>query len=139
MGVADRARERIGRVGAGITCELKQPLDHILHLLLGGVASGSFVARSWAISVYGSPEAQTEWEAWRAGAEKLSTTGPVKRRVPKSDKPPALILATTYFGICLTIVLLLSTVLFATAVYFVQGVLRSPGGMRKEGKPQSTS
>ncbi len=94
-------------------------------LLLGGVVGGSFYARSWAISVYGSPAAQAQWDEWRAGAAKLSTEGPVKRRVPKSDKPPALVLATTYFGICLTIVLVLTTVLFATAVYFVQGVLRS--------------
>ncbi len=104
-------------------------------LLLGGVIRGSFFARSWAISVYGSPEAQAEWQAWRSGAEKLSNQGPVKRRVPKSDQPPAMVLATTYFGICLTIVLALSTVLFATAVYFVQGVLRSPGRSHKVGIP----
>ena len=96
-------------------------------LLLSGEIGGSFYARSWAISVYGSPQAQAEWNEWRAGAAKLATEGPVKRRVPKSDKPPALVLATTYFGVCLTIALLLTTVLFATAVYFVQGVLRSPG------------
>ena len=101
-------------------------------LVLSGVVGGCLYARSWAIGVYGSPEAQAEWNEWRAGAEKLSTKGPVKRRIPKSDKPPALVLATTYFGICLTIVLVLTTVLFATAVYFVQGVLRSPGIVRKE-------
>jgi hypothetical protein len=96
-------------------------------LVLSGVVGGCLYARSWAVSVYGTPEAQAEWNEWRAGAEKLSTEGPVKRRVPKSDKPPALVLATTYFGICLTIAMLLTTVLFATVVYFVQGVLRSPG------------
>ena len=93
-------------------------------LLLGGVAGGSFYARSWAISVYGSPQAQAQWDEWRTEAAKLSAEGPVQRRVPKSDKPPALVLATTYFGICLTIALVLTTVLFATGVYFVQGVLR---------------
>lgn len=96
-------------------------------LLLAAVIGGSYYARSWAIAVYGGPQGQAGWDQWRAGAEKLSTEGPVKRRVPKSDKPPALVLATTYFGVCLTIVLVLTTVLFATAVYFVQGVLRSPG------------
>lgn len=96
-------------------------------LVLSGVVGGSFYARSWAISVYGSPQAQAEWNEWRAGAAKLASEGPVKRRVPKSDRPPALVLATTYFGVCLTITFLLTTVLFATAVYFVQGVLRSPG------------
>ena len=100
-------------------------------LVLSGVVGGCLYARSWAVSVYGTPEAQAEWNDWRAGAEKLSTEGPVKRRVPKSDKPPALVLATTYFGVCLSIAVLLTTVLFATAVYFVQGVLRSPGSVRK--------
>ena len=101
-------------------------------LVLSGVVGGCLYARSWAVSVYGTPEAQAEWDEWRAGAEKLSTEGPVKRRVPKSDKPPALVLATTYFGVCLTIALLLTTVLFATALYFVQGVLHSPGAVRNE-------
>lgn len=95
-------------------------------LVLSGVVGGGLYARSWAISVYGTPAAQAEWNEWRAGAEKLSTEGPVKRRVPKSDKPPALILATTYFGVCVSIAVVLTTVLFATAAYFVQGVLRSP-------------
>jgi hypothetical protein len=105
-------------------------------LLLAGVIGGSFYARSWAIAVYGSPQAQAQWDQWRAGAERLSTEGPVKRRVPKSDKPPALVLATAYFGVCLTIVLVLTTVLFATAVYFVQGVLRSPGEARNQNEPR---
>ena len=100
-------------------------------LLMAGVVGGSYAARSWATSVYGSPQAQAQWDEWRAGAAKLSTAGPVKRRVPKSDKPPALVLATTYFGVCLAIALLLTTVLFATAVYFVQGVLRSPGAPKR--------
>jgi hypothetical protein len=101
-------------------------------LLMGAVVGGSRHARSWSISAYGNPQAQAEWDEWRTQAAKLSTSGPIQRRVPKSDKPPAFILATHYFGICLTIVLVLTTVLFATAVYFVQGVLRSPGGSRKE-------
>lgn len=105
-------------------------------LLLAAVIGVSYYARSWAIAVYGSPQAQAQWNQWRVGAEKLSAEGPVKRRVPKSDKPPALVLATTYFGVCLTIVLVLTTVLFATAVYFVQGVLRSPGAARIENEPR---
>ena len=105
--------------------------------VLVAVVRSSFYARSWAVSVYGSPQAQAQWDEWRAGAAKLATEGPVKRRVPKSDKPPALVLATTYFGVCLTIAILLTTVLFATAVYFVQGVLRSPGGARNENEPRS--
>ena len=107
-------------------------------LLLTIVVAGSFYARSWAISVYAGPEAQSQWDEWRVGVAKLSSEGSVKRRVPKSDQPPALILATTYFGICLTIALVLTTVLFATAAYFVHGVLRSPGKPTKESEPRRT-
>lgn len=100
--------------------------------LLAAVVGGSYYARSWALSVYASPEAQAQWDEWRAGAAKLSSEGPVKRRAPKSDKPPALILATTYFKTCLTIALVLTTVLFATAALFVHGVWTSPGAARNE-------
>ena len=99
-------------------------------LLMGAVLAGSFFARNWAIDTYGSPQAQAQWDQWRAEAAKLASEGPVKRRVPKSDKPPALILATTYFGVCLTIALVLTTVLFWTATYFAVGVIRSPGRIR---------
>ena len=107
-------------------------------LLLTAVLGGSFTARAWARSVYGSREAQAQWQKWRAGAAKLSSEGPVQRRVPKSDQPPALVLATTYFGICLAIVLVLTTVLFATAAFFVHGVWQSPGVARNEAQPRRT-
>ena len=99
-------------------------------ILAAAIVGGSLYARAWAIRVYGSPQAQAQWDQWRAEAARLSTEGPVKRRVPKSDKPPALVLATTYFGICLTIALVLSTVLFATATYLIQGVWRAPTNPR---------
>ena len=38
MRVADRARERVGRVGRGIARQREQAPHHVLHLLLGGVA-----------------------------------------------------------------------------------------------------
>jgi len=103
-------------------------------LLLAAVIGGSWFARNWAISVYGSPQAQAQWDQWRAEAAKLATEGPVKRRVPKSDQPPALVLATTYYGVCLTIAVALTTVLYGTAAYFVLGVLRSPGKPRQEAR-----
>ena len=107
---------------------LSYAVSGVLYVvLLACVVGGSFYARSWAIATYGSPQAQAQWDEWRAEAAKLSTEGPVKRRVPKSDKPPALILATTYFGVCLSIAIVLTTVLYGTAAYFVLGVMHSPG------------
>lgn len=92
-------------------------------VLLAAVISGCLYARSWAISTYGTSEAQAQWNAWRTDAAKFATEGPVNRRIPKSDKPPALILATTYFGVCLSIALVLTTVLYGTVVFFMQGVV----------------
>ena len=107
-------------------------LGVLYALLLGGVIAGSLYARSWALTVYGSPQAQAQWNEWRTEAEKLSSEGPVKRRAPKSDSPPALVLATTYFNTCLGIALVLTTVLFAAAAFFVHGVWTSPAAARNE-------
>lgn len=101
-------------------------------LLLAAVIGGCWYARNWAISVYGSPQAQAQWDEWRAKAAKLANEGPVKRRVPKSDQPPALVLATTYYGVCLTIAVMLTTVLYGTVAFFILGVMRSPGKPPRE-------
>jgi hypothetical protein len=72
-------------------------------------------------------DSRRDWEAWReAVQESQSGTGPVQRRVPKSDEPPALVLMRDHFGVCLTIALVLSSILFGTFVLFARGVMNSP-------------
>ena len=91
-------------------------------LLIGTVVGGMLFARQQALAIYGTADAQAEWDAWRDKAKQLAEeSGPVKRRVPKSAAPPALVLMRDHFGVCLGLALVLSSVLFAMFVFFVRG------------------
>jgi len=103
------------------------------------VASVSYM-RSVAVAVYGTPQAQTEWDTWREDVKELEKLPyPVKRRVPKSTEPPALVLMRDYFGVCLTIAVVLSTVLFGTFMVLVRGAVRDElkpsNSVRKHDRP----
>jgi hypothetical protein len=92
--------------------------------LVAAVIFGTYYARSAALAVYGSPTAQGEWEDWRSEVQQMATqSGPVKRRVPKSVQPPALVLMRDHFAVCLVLAVVLSSVLFATFMVLVRGAL----------------
>lgn len=96
----------------------------VLALVVGGLIYG----RSQALAIYGSEHAQADWDQWRARAKKMATQpGPVKRREPKSAEPPALVLMRDYFLVCSLLAVLLSSVLFATFMFFIRGAMSSPG------------
>ena len=103
----------------------------VIALVLAGVIYG----RRQALEVYGSQEAQAEWNAWRDDAKKMAAEpSPVKRRVPQSAEPPALVLMRDHFAVCLGGALLLSTVLFGTFMVLVRGAIsesRRVGQARK--------
>src|SRR5688572_1426518 len=93
-------------------------------LLVGAVVGGMLFARQQALATYGTAGAQAEWDAWREDAKRLAEeSGPVKRRVPKSAAPPALVLMRDHFGVCLGLALVLSTVLFGTFMLLVRGAI----------------
>ena len=97
-------------------------------LFLGVIAGGVFHGRSRALAIYGSGEAQSEWDTWRAEAKKMAEDPiTVKRRIPKSGEPPALVLMRDYFAICLGGSLLLSTVLFGTFMVLIRGAFSDSG------------
>ena len=90
----------------------------ILAIVIGGV----FYGRAQAKMIYGSQAAQSEWESWREDTKKMAEgAGPVKRRVPKSAEPPALVLMRDHFAICLAGSVLLTSVLFGTFMVFIRG------------------
>jgi hypothetical protein len=92
----------------------------MLALVIGGLWYG----RSQALAVYGSNEAQTDWDAWRDDATQMAEQpGPVKRRAPKSAQPPALVLMRDHIVACAALSLVLSSVLFATFMFFVRGAI----------------
>lgn len=97
-------------------------------VLLAAVVGAMVRVRSDVAKVFGTQAAQAEWNTWRADAKQLSDgAGPVKRRVPKSVEPPALVLMRDHFAVCLGLALLLSTVLFGTFMFFARGALSSSG------------
>jgi len=94
--------------------------------MIVAVAGGMVRMRSMALAVYGTPEAQAEWDAWRKRAQEMEQQPEsVKRRVPKSAEPPALVLMRDYFGVCLALAVVLSTVLFGTFMMLVRGAVES--------------
>lgn len=90
-------------------------------------------AHAWALESFAATNAegqqrQADWDRWRQkAAEQADGNGPVKRRVPKSEEPPTLVLLRDYYGMCLAAFLLFGSVLYATFVYFVRGIFSSPG------------
>jgi len=93
-------------------------------LLMAPVIGGVYYARRQALAIYGTGQAQAEWDAWRDEAKKMAgQPSPVKRRVPASAQPPALVLMRDHFAVCLGLALVLSTVLFATFMFFLRGAV----------------
>jgi UPF0716 family protein affecting phage T7 exclusion len=92
----------------------------VIALVIAGVSYMRIVA----FAVYGTAQAQTEWDTWREDVKELEKQPyPVKRRMPKSAEPPALVLMRDYFGVCLTIAIVLSSILFGTFMVLVRGAM----------------
>ena len=97
--------------------------------MVAAVVVGMLQMRSEAMALYGTAEAQAEWDAWREDAKKMAEQpSVVKRRAPKSVQPPALVLMRDFFAVCLSGALVLSTVLFGTFMILVRGALQSRVG-----------
>jgi hypothetical protein len=97
--------------------------------MIAGVVGGMLRLRAEAMAVYGTPEAQAEWDTWREDATKMAEQpSVVKRRAPKSAHPPALVLMRDHFAVCMSLALVLSTVLFGTFMMLVRGAMDSRVG-----------
>lgn len=94
-------------------------------IVMSLVAAGVFYGRHQAFQTYGSESAHSAWTTWRDDVAAEKTPGSVKRRVPKSAEPPALVLMRDHFATCLIASLLLTSVLFATFMIFIRGALSS--------------
>ena len=103
----------------------------MVALFLGGMTYG----RARLLGIYGTSDAQVEWDAWREDAKRMAKSGPVARRAPKSQQPPALILMRDYFVICLVGSLLLASVLFGTFMILLRGAL-SQSAPKLHGQPE---
>lgn len=83
-------------------------------------------ARDWALAELATPESIRQWETWRDDVRQQGDeAGPVRRRVPKSTEPPALVLMRDYFAVSLIGAVLFMTLLYWVIAWFVRGILQS--------------
>jgi hypothetical protein len=91
-------------------------------------------ARDWALTELATPEAMREWEAWREDERQQDDrAGPVRRRVPKSAEPPALVLMRDYFAVSLVGAVVFMSLLYWVIAWFVRGILQSRGSRVGDG------
>jgi hypothetical protein len=91
------------------------------------VVLGMQQARRVAIASYGGEHAQQDWDQWRhAATEASDAEGPVQRKPPRSDRPPALVLMQDYYFGCLAFGIVLSSVLFGTLALMFHGAIARP-------------
>lgn len=110
----------------------------VLYVLaMTAVVLALFGFRHWALRTYDTPAAQVQWNTWRRDVARGQdqNSAPVRRRVPKSELPPALLLMRDHFVACLSISLLLSSALFLTFMVAIRGTLaRGPTENRASAK-----
>ncbi|MFM2096822.1 MAG: hypothetical protein RIS70_3946 [Planctomycetota bacterium] len=97
---------------------------------MGGVTTAFSFARNAALSTFGTAEVQDQWNTWRQEArEQAGGKGPVKRSIPKSAEPPALVLMRDYFTVSLTAALVLSSSVYVSFAWFLRGAMRGTMGL----------
>jgi hypothetical protein len=96
---------------------------HVLLFVAGLILCWglAFVAAKWArevtLTTYGTAAASDEWESWRTQAAlQNEAAGPVKRHVPNSAEPPALILMRDYFPTMVVTSLVCGTLVYCFCV-----------------------
>lgn len=104
-------------------------------LTMAALVAGMLHARQRVDQVYNNPAERSKWQVYRDSMAQQSedADAPVRRRVPQSVEPPAQVLMRDYFGVCLTIALVLSSALFGTLALMLGGLLvRSPDARQDE-------
>jgi hypothetical protein len=82
--------------------------------------------RQSAVPDWSSPKSVSDWQAWQQDVrEQQAKHGPVERRVPKSDEPPALVLMRDFFAVMMVGALLFSSLLYWIMAWFVTGIFKS--------------
>jgi hypothetical protein len=83
-----------------------------------------FWVRQSIFATYSSPESIADWRQWKSDVEREQTNpGPVQRRIPKSDEPPALVLMRDYFAVSLTAAVFFTSLLYWVIAWFITGAL----------------
>jgi hypothetical protein len=95
-------------------------------VVMAAIVGAMFCARHSAVSQLASTKSISDWQAWREDVRKQQTQpGLVKRQVPNSEEPPALVLMRDFFAVLLFGALLFSSMLYWIIAWFAIGVLAS--------------
>jgi hypothetical protein len=95
-------------------------------VLVCAVVSTMIWLRQSAVPQLSSQKSISDWQEWKEAnvKEQQARSGPVERRVPKSDEPPELVLMRDFFGVLMVGALLFSSLLYWIMAWFVTGILR---------------
>jgi hypothetical protein len=98
------------------------------------------VARQRVIADLSRPEAQADWQQWKEDetARHNDPNAPVRRRPPKSDEPPALVLMRDNFAAILGVCLVVATICFGFAMLVLRGVFGDTSGGVDQARKQAT-
>lgn len=92
--------------------------------LMLAVVGSLFWVRHTVLTQYSTPEAIADWQAWRGDVTNQQTNpGPVKRDIPKSEVPPALVLMRDYFVVSLFGATFFTSLLYWIMAWFVTGAI----------------
>jgi hypothetical protein len=96
-------------------------------LLVGVVVGTMFWVQQSAVPELSSQKSISEWREWKEAnvREQQSHSGPVQRRVPKSDEPPELVLMRDFFVVLILGAILFSSLLYWIMAWFVTGILKA--------------
>jgi hypothetical protein len=92
--------------------------------LLGAVVGAMIWERHKVLTESSTPTSLADWEAWRADVRQQQTNpGPVERRVPKSNEPPALVLMRDYFAVSIVGATFFTSILYWIMAWLITGAL----------------
>jgi hypothetical protein len=98
--------------------------------LMAAVVGSMFWVQRTVLAEFSTHEATAEWQAWRGDVSKQQTNpGPVKRDIPKSEVPPALVLMRDYFVVSLVGATFFTSLLYWIMAWLVTGALSNQGNM----------
>ena len=94
--------------------------------MVAAIVIGFRRGRAFADARYSSPTAQTNWDQWRDDVQEYvdKKEGPTERKVPKSDRSPAIVLMDDYYEACLVFSIVLSSALFVTIMFVTNGAMK---------------
>src|SRR5262245_29150459 len=93
-------------------------------LVAASVIGAMFYVRQSAFATYSSPESIADWRAWKSDVEHQQTNpGPVQRRVPDSNEPPALVLMRDFFAVSLVGAVFFTSLLYWILAWLITGAL----------------